>query len=569
MNRRDLRGGCRRWRGRGSVEAVRLDVAVFHHPPRVARVDGRRYREVVDRRRRRNRPFERARVPRVGRGAFAVGRTPCEVDEEKQEREPKNKGVNALELVPEIKAHVGSVGIDSPRHPEFANEMHREERRIICPRRYPEMPLAKRLIQHSTGDLRPIIVERRQDAHQYAAEKHIVEMGNDEVTIGLLEVDRGAGMHDAAEAADREFDEKAHSEQHRGGKPQAPAPYGRDPAKNLDAGRDRNEHRGYRERAVRHRSHAGREHVMAPHAVGQKRNQDQRVRHHRIAEQGLAREHRDYFRDHPEGRQGHNVDFGMAEYPEQVLPQDRGRTRDDLVVIGAEIAIHEQEDEADRQRGKGEQDQNDGHQQRPDKHGHPHEGHARRAHIDDGDEEVKRAHHGRDAQDEQSDVEEIDIRAGRIVARGQIGVPEPSCVRRTAEDPAEIQGYCAQDEDPVTQRIEARKGDVAGADLKRNQEIAEKARLQRHEHEEDHRQPMHRENFVVDRGRKQRVVRDDELGADEHRLNPAHHHEDERAHPVENGDTLVVDGGEPADDPTAFEIIGLFNMYRARLGSHW
>ena len=50
---------------------------------------------------------------------------------------------------------------------------------------------------------------------------------------------------------------------------------------------------------------------------------DHRVGHAEIAEDRLAREGRDDLADDAEARQDEDVDFGMAEEPEQVLEQDR------------------------------------------------------------------------------------------------------------------------------------------------------------------------------------------------------------------------------------------------------
>ena len=43
---------------------------------------------------------------------------------------------------------------------------------------------------------------------------------------------------------------------------------------------------------------------------------------HPVPEQGLAAEHRQQLRDDAEAGQGHDVDLGMAEEPEQVFPQE-------------------------------------------------------------------------------------------------------------------------------------------------------------------------------------------------------------------------------------------------------
>jgi hypothetical protein len=64
----------------------------------------------------------------------------------------------------------------------------------------------------------------------------------------------------------------------------------------------------------------------------------------------------------------------------------------------------------------------------------------------------------------------------------------------------------AEDERPERERVEAREGDVAGADLQRHEEVEERGG-QRHDPEEDHRGAVHGEQLVVHARRDEVVVR--------------------------------------------------------------
>ena len=79
------------------------------------------------------------------------------------------------------------------------------------------------------------------------------------------------------------------------------------------------------EREERQQHGAGGEHVVRPHGHRQRgdrqRGEDQAL----VAEQRLAAEHREDLGDDAEERQRDDVDLGMAEEPEQVLPEDRRR----------------------------------------------------------------------------------------------------------------------------------------------------------------------------------------------------------------------------------------------------
>ena len=57
-----------------------------------------------------------------------------------------------------------------------------------------------------------------------------------------------------------------------------------------------------------------------------------------VPEQRLAGEHREDLGDHAEERQGDDVHLGVAEEPEQVLPQDRRPAGRRVEEVGAEAA---------------------------------------------------------------------------------------------------------------------------------------------------------------------------------------------------------------------------------------
>ena len=81
---------------------------------------------------------------------------------------------------------------------------------------------------------------------------------------------------------------------------------------------------------VRDRPDARHEHVVRPHAPAEEADRDAGEHDDRVAEQRLAREHRQDLRDDAHARQDQDVHLGMAEDPEQVLVQDRvtaGRRR--------------------------------------------------------------------------------------------------------------------------------------------------------------------------------------------------------------------------------------------------
>ena len=62
---------------------------------------------------------------------------------------------------------------------------------------------------------------------------------------------------------------------------------------------------------------------MGPHPEAEEADRGPGEDHCRIPEQWLAGEGGEDLGDHPHGGEDQDVDLGMAEQPEQVLPQDR------------------------------------------------------------------------------------------------------------------------------------------------------------------------------------------------------------------------------------------------------
>src|SRR5207248_8331780 len=67
--------------------------------------------------------------------------------------------------------------------------------------------------------------------------------------------------------------------------------------------------------------------------------------------------------------------------------------------------------------------------------------------------------------------------------------------------------------------------------------------------------------LVVGVGTNQRIVRHGKLESDQQRLQTANEEEGERRRPVEDPDSLVIDGGDPAPDPSVLPRTGRSNGY--------
>ena len=175
------------------------------------------------------------------------------------------------------------------------------------------------------------------------------------------------------------------------------APHRRDPVEDLDAGRHADDHRRDHEERVRRRRHPDGEHVMRPHAEADEPDRDGGADHRGVAEHRLAREDRDDLGREAEAGQHQHVDLGVAEDPEEVLPQHRRAAGLRVEEVRAEIAVEQQHDLRGRQRGDDDQHHAGRHEVEPDDERHAAERHAGAAHAQGGGDDVDRRADAADA----------------------------------------------------------------------------------------------------------------------------------------------------------------------------
>src|SRR5271154_4230404 len=116
------------------------------------------------------------------------------------------------------------------------------------------------------------------------------------------------------------------------------------PVKGLDSGwhSDRHGHDG--EGKSRIRTHAAHEHMMSPHHEAEQTNRQHGVHHSLVSKNRFARKRRKYLRSHAHPRQNRDVNFGMPEEPEKMLPEERR-----AALMPGELAV----DSAERQKKAG------------------------------------------------------------------------------------------------------------------------------------------------------------------------------------------------------------------------
>ena len=268
-----------------------------------------------------------------------------------------------------------------------------------------------------------------------------------------------------------------------------------------------------------------------------------------VAEQRLAAEDRDDLRDHAEERQRDDVHLGVAEEPEQVLPQDRRRRprtgrrsavpkrRSSRSITSAPVSAGNENRISDRR-----------HEDRPGEDRHAEHGHPRRPSRVGRRHEVDRAEDARHAGQREPDDPQVGPEGRRVRQLGVRWVAGPADVRGAAG--GEVAGQDdqpAEQEQPERQRVEPREDHVRRADLERH-EVVRQRRHGRGREQQHHDRAVHREQLVVALLVDQLEPRHRELAADHEREQAAEQEEPERRCQVQQPDPLVVGRREPGQD---------------------
>ena len=289
---------------------------------------------------------------------------------------------------------------------------------------------------------------------------------------------------------------------------------------------------------------------MGPDAPAHEADGDAGEHHERVAEDRLAAEGRDDLRDDAEARQDDDVHLGVAEDPEEVLPQQRVGAGFGIEELRIECPVEQQQEQGHGDHRQGERQQELGDQQHPGEDRHAEQRHARRPHVQAGHDQVDRRHQRGDTGDQKTDGVEVNT-VGRRVDDAAVGrVAEPAAVGPAATDqPRGVEEDRAREPHPEREGVEPGEGDVAGTDLERDQ-IVREGGGQRHDEEEHHGDAVHREDLVVEIGTEEALVGEGQLGADQQRLDPADDEEEHGGDAVHDPDLLVVDGADPVLPPT-------------------
>ncbi len=261
--------------------------------------------------------------------------------------------------------------------------------------------------------------------------------------------------------------------------------------------------------------------------------------------------------------QDHDVDGGVRVEPEQVLEEDGVAAAGGVEEAEVEDPLEGHQQDGDRHhRGAEDLDDRGGvvgpHEQR-----HPEPRHPRGPHLVDGDDEVEPGEDRGEPGHEDADRGDLHValrehgRVGRV--EGPAGL-EPAREERVERDAA------PEHVEVPAQQVELREGEVLRPDHEGDEEVPEHGRDRRDQEEEHHDHAVGGEGLVVGVRGHVGAVRDEEVPADEARVEPAQDEHRGDREEVQDPDPLVVLRQQPGLEvpPAAQEVV----LRVRRLGAH-
>src|ERR1700733_5081629 len=171
--------------------------------------------KVVDRRWRRGSPFQCPGVPGIVACDFSLPIRDYEVVREDQDRYSLNQSPDRDNQIQEVPSTIRLIGVDRPGHPQKPKEMHRVKGDVEADCKQPEMPLPECLVHQPSCRFWIPVIDASEDAEHDGANKHVVEVSDNEVRIMKLPIPWRYREHDAGKPGDEELEEESNAEQHR------------------------------------------------------------------------------------------------------------------------------------------------------------------------------------------------------------------------------------------------------------------------------------------------------------------------------------------------------------------
>ena len=305
----------------------------------------------------------------------------------------------------------------------------------------------------AAGHLREPVVERGEERHHRPAHHDEVEVGDDEVGVVPVDVERHRRERDAGHPAEHQEEQEPDEVGERRLERDGAAVEGRRPVEDLDGGEDAHEHREDPEDAGVPRRLPRGEEVVAPGEEADERDAERGVGDRLVAEDVLVAEGADDLGDHRHRRQHHDVDGGVRVEPEEVLEQHRVAAARRIEDPPAEGVLDEDEQQRHPEHRRREDLDDARRVDRPDEQRQPPPADPGRPHRVGRHDEVEAGEDRREPEDERAEQDGRDLRHGRRRVRRVEG---PAGVRAAVEHAPERDHRAEQVE------VEAEAGSAAG-----------------------------------------------------------------------------------------------------------
>ena len=283
-----------------------------------------------------------------------------------------------------------------------------------------------------------------------------------------------------------------------------------------------------------------REHVMDPQSEGKKTGSDRRKNDPRVADDRALGKSRHDHRHQRDRRQEDDVDFRMAEYPKQMLPQERIAAACRVEEWPAEHPLHLEQDVAGDQWREGEQDHAGHDEEVPGKERHEVDAHPRCTAFHDADDQFDRRGDRSNFNEGQAKKPYVGADAGKLLVGGERRIHEPARRWRRIEEDRAAHEDTADEKAPEAESAEPGKWQFACAEHRRQQE--DRHGLEDwHGEQEHHHRAMQRERLVVKVRGHELVAWQSQLQAHQQRQCAGEEHEGEGSGSVPETDLIVVD----------------------------
>ena len=233
--------------------------------------------------------------------------------------------------------------------------------------------------------------------------------------------------------------------------------------------------------------------MVCPNNEREDRDRCSRIHHRCITEQLFTGEGWDDCRHYSKRRQNHDVYLGVTEEPENMLIKNRVTANRCVKEACAEVTVCQDHCDRSRQDRHHSNEQISGDQPCPAKQRHLHQGHARRAHVQNRHNDVNRAHNGRGAHEVHGKNRHVH---SWTHLRGQWRIKCPAGCRCTAWHKKRTRQQDTRHwQEPETEVVHAREGHVRCTNLQRNHPVRE-ANKGGHDGAKHHNQAMHGRELV-------------------------------------------------------------------------